>query len=282
MNAPASAVALERPAFTPGVFEDMPAATYHALPALSSGGAKKLLRSPAHFRAYVDTPNDPTDAMLVGSAVHCGALEPDSFTGAVVRAPICDRRTKEGKATWSEFQAAAAGKIILSAADFDRALRCINAVADHPAAQALLHGARTEVSACWEDGEFGVACKARFDALSRGGVIDLKTCADASPEGFARALAQYDYPVQAAHYFSGAEHALDASPAFFAFICVESEAPHAVAVYELDRPTMLAGMRRVETALRRYRDCLKTGSFPGYPQQIQRINAPRWYLTFTE
>lgn len=266
--------------FVPGVFEHLPAAEYHAVQAMSSSGSKKILRSPAHFRLAVDTPSEPNDPMILGSATHEGVLEAETFAERVVVRPRFDMRKTADKEAASAFTNEHAGKLQLAPDAFDRCRRMIDAVAGHPAAQALLAGARREVSAFWIDQQYGCPAKCRFDALNHGGIIDLKTCTDASPDAFARQAASFGYHVQAAAYNSGHEHALNSSMEFFAFIVVESEPPHAVAAYELPGNAVLAGARLWNEALSRYAHALKHGTWAGYPDFIQRLEFPRWALTF--
>jgi exodeoxyribonuclease VIII len=170
------------------------------------------------------------------------------------------------------------GKFILAPDAFERCQRCIDAVLEHPAARYLLDGARREVSAFWFDQRFGVPAKARFDALNHGGIIDLKTTINASPDDFARQAASLGYHIQSAAYNSGHEHVLDSSMAFFAFICVETEPPYGVAVYELASNAVLAGARLWDMALERYAQALKAGRWDSYPLTVQRLELPRWAL----
>lgn len=264
-----------------GVFYGMPAAEYHAREAMSASGAKKMLRSPQHYRLSRDQPSAPTETMEFGTAVHCGVLEPEHFARRVTLIPDVNRRTTAGRAEHAAFLAACApGSILLNRDDYDRAARCIDAVLKHPAAAQLLGTARTEVSLFWRDARYDVPCKARWDIHSHGGVTDLKTTQDASPEGFARQIANLLYHVAAAHYLSGGEHVLNETPRFFAFIAVESEPPHAVACYTLPSNAILAGAHLMNRALERYRDALAAGEWQGYPQTIETLQLPRWALRF--
>lgn len=274
MNAMSEPVA--RPAFEPGLFSDMPAEQYHAIEAMSSSGAKKMLQSPLHYKLMRDTPNEPTPAMIFGTAVHAGVLEPDTFGQAVVCAPEVNKRTKDGKAEWDAFAAANAGRAILSPDDHSRALRCIQAVHAHPGAQRLLRLAKCEVSLFFVDDTYKVPCKVRFDAWNHGGLVDLKTCQDASPDAFARTIASYLYHLQAAFYCKGAEQVLGEWPQFFAFIAVESEPPHGVACYTLPSNAILAGARLRAVALERYAEALASGVWRGYPDTVDTIQLPAW------
>lgn len=266
------------PELLTGVFHGLDASAYHRVEAMSASGAKKMLRSPQHYKLMRDTPSEPTPQMQFGTVVHAGVLEPDTFDSVVAIAPLLDKRTKDGKERWQAFSAANAGKIILSPDDWSRAEHCINAVRESKAASALLTGAVVEVSVFWRDGEYGVPCKARYDATNHGGLIDLKTTQDASPEAFARSCAAFSYHAQGAHYWSGYEHQFDRSPEFFALIAVETEPPYAVACYALPAVALQAGRRLMDEALARYRDALAAGKWPGYPEKILPLELPRWAL----
>lgn len=273
-------IAERRPEFVPGVFYGMPAEDYHAIEGMSSSGSGKMLKSPAHFRLMRTRPNQPTPTMQFGTAVHEGTLEPDSFAARVVAAPEVNKRTKDGKADFFAFAEANAGRIILSTDDFARAQHCIEAVRSHPGAIRLLAGAEIETSLFWIDGKYKVPCKARIDIRSHGGITDLKTTSDASPEDFAKSIANFGYMRQAAHYFSGHEHALDRTPEFFAFIAVESVEPYAVACYEMPSNGILAGAHEMDIVLERYAAALAAGRWPGYPETIETITLPRWATSF--
>lgn len=271
---------LPPPPFQVGVYDAMPAETYHRIEAMSSSGSKKMRRSPAHYKLMRTKNSTPTEAMQLGTAIHTAVLEPHLFDGTVCCAPKCDRRTKQGKADYEAFIAAAVGKVVLSPAAFDVARRCADAVRAHPAAKALLDGAEVEKSFFWEDARYKVPCKARWDARNHGFAIDLKSCQDASADAFARQIASYEYHAQAAHYCSAAEHLLDASPNAFIFIAVETEAPFGVGVYQLPGAAIAAGAHLMNLALARYQEALASGTYPCYPDTIEAITLPRWALRF--
>lgn len=258
----------------------MPAEQYHQIEAMSASGAKKMLRSPRHYKLMRDTPNEPTDAMQFGTAVHCGVLEPEHFASRVVVAPSVNKRTNAGKEELANFEALNFGKIVLSPGDMRRAQASINEVWSHPAARRLLTDAKIEGSLFWFDAEYNVPCKLRYDAFNLGGLIDLKTTQDASPEVFGRQAANLLYHVQAAHYWSGCEHVTNAAPTFFAFVVVESEPPHAVACYVVPPAAMQTGRRLMDEALARYKVALVAGKYAGYPDTITTLELPRYALRF--
>jgi exodeoxyribonuclease VIII len=262
-----------------GAFHGLAAKTYHGIEAMSFHGSTAILRSPAHFRLARDTTSEPTDAQVFGSAVHALVLEGETaFAEAFVVAPTIDRRTKAGKAEYAEFLLRCGGREPIDKESYARALRCAEAVTTHPAASRLLYDARREVSLFWEDGEYKVPCKARLDALGAHGIVDLKTCRDASPEAFARSAASFGYHRQGAHYWSGVEHVLGHSPEFFVLIAVEDEPPHGVACYALPPVAIQAGRREMDEALARYRAALAGGKWTGYDSRVIDLDLPRYAL----
>src|SRR5690349_3941280 len=79
-----------------GLFR-VPMDLYHAGPGISSTGIKEILKSPAHYKAYLEGQED-TDAFRLGRLVHMRLLEPEAYVDSVVISPQVDARTKEGKA----------------------------------------------------------------------------------------------------------------------------------------------------------------------------------------
>lgn len=270
------------PPFVPGVFPNMPAEVYHKVEALSASGGVKLRQSPMHYKLARTKKMVPTAGMRFGSAVHFGVLQPELFGTEVLIAPGCDKRSNAGKAEWAAFELRCGDKCWLDPDDHKRALACIAEIRKHPGAMRLLRGAVTELSIFWIDGEYGNPCKCRFDVINLGGAADLKTTLDASPLGFPKTIANFDYNAAAAHYMSGAEHALDETPKFWAFIAAESEEPHAVATYYLGAPSIRAGQHLMSIAHERYKLIRETGTFPGYADTIEEINVPHWALRFDQ
>jgi len=261
-----------------GIDYAMPAEAYHAIDALGSTDIKRLLRSPAHFRAGRDEPSLPTDAMLLGTAIHLAVLEPDAFAVQAVASPKFDRRTKDGKAAAAAFEAEHAGRMLLDPDDWDTVRRVADAVHAHAGARTLLTDGRAEVSLTWTDPDTGAPAKARVDWLRNDRcMVDLKSAEDASPAGFARAVARYGYVAQQAHYVSGGGSLLGDVP-LFAFVAVEKQPPYAVGVYVIDASAVSAAFERVRSAYRRYMECKASGRWPAYSQLVESIQVPAWAL----
>lgn len=264
----------------PGVYPDTPMDDYLGWDAASNSRLSRLMRSPAHLRAYLDEPGAATPALRLGRAAHSAVLEPDLFTGQYVRGIEGDRRTKAVKEEWAALEAAYPGAEILSPKDYDTVAAMRDRVWEHPAASALLSGeGDAELSMTWEDPGTGVLCKARWDRhspeIDGGAIVDYKTCQDASPPAFERAIFNFGYFRQGAFYLRGAR-ARKLPIRHFVIVAQEKAPPYAVAVYRLSAPTLDGGNELIDTLLARYAECIRSDEWPGYPEHVTEIAVPAW------
>lgn len=237
-------------------------------------------RSAAHGRWYMTHPPAPTAAMELGTAVHLAVLEPDRFADECIVAPKIDRRTKEGKAEWSAFEASANGKTVLTAEDFARCQAMRDAVWAHPTAAAMLSGpGHFEVGALWTDPATEQPCKTLIDRMGAHDgwtwCIDLKKTKDASKREFAKSVARYHYHAQAAMILDGCA-AIAPRERKFAWIAVEDEPPYGVAVYEPTLPVEAAGRELWRRWLDRYVEAKRTETWKSYPAGVSTMELPRW------
>jgi hypothetical protein len=257
------------------------AEAYHGLPRISSGGLKRILQSPAHFRYWKDNPQPPTPAMLFGTVVHTATLEPETLAAriAVVPPDAPDKRSKDGKLWWQGFDAETEGKIVISHDDMQRALTMADAVWSHDLAGGLLDNAGyTEPTGLWRDPATGALCKMRPDYLfgDYSALLDLKTTQDASPEAFARSAWNFRYDMQAAFYIEGTLRVADVMPRHFIWIAVESQPPHGVMVYRAESRVIQKGLEDCERGMEIYARCLAANEWPGYARTVQPLDLPRW------
>lgn len=258
----------------PQQLSNIPSTEYHSWDALSASGAKQLLRSPAHYLAAQEQHREPTLAMKFGTLVHAMVLEPETVDTDFVAMPKIDRRTSAGKQQAELFAATNAGKTVVDFDDFQRAQRVAEAVRTHHLYKELLEGASVEQSFTWE--QYGVPCKARMDAIQGSLIVDLKTTQDASPDGFAKTMAGLKYYVQAAHYLDGYMHTTDFEAKDFIFIAVETEAPYAIGVYNLDMVALEAGRHKMALAAEAYKATKSATAWKGYSPLIQTLSVPGW------
>lgn len=268
----------------PGVYSGITNDAYHSGEGISKSGLDLIGRSPLHYWAkYLDPqrePQEPTPAMLLGTAIHSAVLEPHSFANDYVVFPKIDRRTKEGKAYYDELVAQAAGRTIISADDYATCVSIQDNVRRHPAAQVLLNDGEPELSVYWRDEQTGVLCKCRPDWMNykANTIIDVKSTDDASPAGFQKSIVKWGYHVQAAWYLDGVKAATGHAPKAFIFAAFEKTRPFATAFYYADEDMIELGRQLYRERLDVFAACLKNNSWPGYPQQLSPISLPGWVM----
>lgn len=271
----------------PGIYPGVEEHVYRSWRAVSQSSLKPLDRSPAHARHEAITPRE-SETFDLGSAIHACILEPDELeTRFSVRPPGIDGRTKEGKVLMAEWKAEAEGKVLVPQRDaWETLLGIRDTVLEHDHALDLLTcQGHTELSIVWEDPDLGVLCKARADRFCEPTVgacsgwptlVDVKSTQDGSVRGFGKSMVNFDYGVQAASYKRGME---TLSPGFdvrFLFLCVEKAAPYGVSIFEPDIVWMDYGLRRYLGWLEQWKKCEKEERWPGYPDDVQVIEAPEW------
>lgn len=266
----------------PGIYPDLPASAYHADPALSSTGARRLLppSCPAHFRWEADNGQPPKRAWDLGTAAHRLVLD-DGPELTVLDYP--DYKTKAAQQARAE--ARAAGAVPLLTREHEQVQAMADAIRRHPLASAIFTPGqgRAEVSLVWDDSPTGVRRRARLDWLRdpvpgrRLIVPDYKTCADASPEALQRAIESHGYHQQAAWYLDGVQAAgLAPDGAVFIFVFQEKAPPYLVHVVELARVALSIGAAKNRRALEIYRQCAASGRWWGYADDITHLSLPPW------
>jgi len=274
----------EAAALKPGIHKGLDFETYAAIDAVNHSILHGFTRTPAHVRYELDHGGrPPTPALDLGFLTHIAVLEPERYDAQFVVPPKVDRRTKAGKATWAQFEAANPGRQAIDAGDHEKAQAMRRALLAHPTAGEFLSGPGVnEVSLAWEDG--GIRQKARVDRIGYVGdspvVGDIKTARSAARRDFERALYTYGYGTQAVHYLAGLEKLVPipagAPSRRFLFLVVESEPPHPVAVYEVDDATLAQAAQERERFLRKWKECNESGVWSGYPAGAELASYPAW------
>ena len=288
----------------PGVHRIEPA-MYHAdllrvvEVTLSSSLARLIVnRSPLHAwtghpRLNPDYVSDERKTFDIGRAAHRAVLGAGGDYAAYppeVLASNGAASTKDAKA-WAEEQRAN-GVTPLKADEVDQIGAMAHAVRRKLTAMGIsFDPTRSELTALGRVD--GVWCRAMLDNAPedpRQPLYDLKSTEDASPEAVIRAVVNYSYEVQAAHYLATWK-AATGEDRRFRFVFVEKSPPYEVAVVELyaapvgaspDGPEMaadwmLTAHSKAAEARRLWGECLAADRWPGYPAEIAQIGAPGWY-----
>lgn len=266
------------------------------LPKLSTGGKKE--EQVARIMAEIATGDAEKDAAYLAELEAMKGAElkaqleamnadrPGKLSTSGSRHELADLLRANGQqvtlwsdvlAEWTENNP---GRVVLSEEVWNQLHAMRDAVHSHPAAHALLTGVpgEAEKSVYWNDPTTGVLCRCRPDWWREDDVlVDLKTTDDASPEGFAKSMANWRYDVQDPFYTDGVKAATGRNVKAFVFIAVEKKPPYAVGVYVLDSASRDIGRATYQHDLRVYAECLANDNWPGYGDKIQTINMPAWH-----
>ncbi len=270
----------------PGVHDNLPATRYHhdpcESPSLSAGTIKTLLtHSP--LLAWWNHPRlnpqwEPTfEAKFdVGTAAHELLLKGDDIAEWI---DAEDWRTKAARE--QRDAARREGKVPLLARQRDGVMEMVAAVREQVACfeidPPLFAAGKPEQTIVWE--EDGVCCRARADWLrdDMAAIDDAKSTAQsASPHEWPRrTFWSIGCDVQAAWYTRGLE-AVTGRTAAFRFVTFETDPPHGLSVFDLAPSALDLAHRKIEWALRTWRECLASGEWPGYERQVASVELSAW------
>lgn len=248
-------------------FQTIPESEYFALDALSASGLKLLSDCPAKYRYAMDHPTAPTSAMAMGTATHSLVLEPEKQS--VI---ICDngRTTKAFAALQDENPS----KLVVTGKEHEIAYAMANALRGNPYVRELLKSGKPEQTATYRNGVF---MKARFDwvCVVRDLIVDIKTTADASPEGFGKQLFNLKYHWQA-YWYTHLYELVTGRKATFIIACVENKAPYLTAVYQVPQEVISYAAQQVLPIIELYKECVVLNDWPGYDACITAFEIPAW------
>ena len=266
---------------------------YHANSAISHSKLELFRRRPvSYYRRFIARTvarPETTEAFRIGSAAHCAVLEPATFWDRYALRPDgIDRRTKDGKAAFAEFESANVGKVVIGSDELGDVREMAAAVQHHPLASQLLAAGQPELS--WRVQPSGsLALQCRTDWFNSAGcelsggrpyVADLKTVESLDSDAFRnfeRACFSFGYHRQAGFYLPLITEIIG-SPVFdFLFIVVEKAEPYGCAVYRLSDAATARGHDETITDLLRLQNCIKSEQWPNLPNDLREIGLPKWY-----
>ncbi len=217
---------------------------YHQRDEISCSQIKTILKNPYEFLAKVK--REPSKAMDFGSCVHKLVLEPDEFNNEFAIMPDIDKRTKEGKELYAQFMTQHEGKTLLNNEDFERARWCSQIALE--IAGTFFKNGKAEQSYFGELDGVPVRCRPDYYIEDKGIIIDVKTTADASKDGFTKSVANFGYHIQNAFYID-TMRSLGLKAEKFMFVAIETKEPFMIGLYELDETSIEHGRSQYKKAL---------------------------------
>lgn len=254
---------------------------YRSASGISQSSLKKFIKSPAHYLASTEITQEPTKAMTLGSAFHAFCLQNnnrDDNPYIAVKKKM-DGRSKEGKLYNEQFSIENEGKFIVDEDEFLMLDAMHSSICSHDTAGKYLRavssgdGMREFAMFAVADTETPVTLKGLVDGYDpeSGTIIDLKTCEDASPAGFRKAIWDRKYDLQSVHYaWLAKQNNLEVNQ--FVFIAVEKEPPFAVGCYVISQESIKKSISIWESAVTDISECMQSGKYPAYSSDVVEIS----------
>ncbi len=285
----------------PGIYPGLDMASYLAIDALSTTPVRYLVEQCDragwwHSRLNPQRPREVSEVMDIGTIAHSVLLEdswdcvaeidpmhfpakngniPKGWTNDAIR-EARDSARAAGKCPILTDEIQPIRDMVTVAQEFIASLQTTE-----PAVWRAfdVDGGQSEVTMVWEDD--GLLCKLRVDRISDdyGVVIDYKTSGQSvEPERFARtALSGQGYNFGAAWYRRGIHALTGVTPAYL-FLAQEVDAPHLCSLTGLDPTWIAMGDERVAYGLKRWRQCVASGQWIGYPNRVVYPELKAWQL----
>ena len=168
-------------------------------------------------------PEEESDALAFGKLCHCVLLEPEALKE---RYEVVDFGKSRSNKKYAEAKEQFPGKLIINQEEADRAFKMYSEIKQHRLASAILDGATAEMPYMWTDGETGLPCKCKIDAIKRTKaglvVIDYKTSSDI--QSVLNWPQKLQYPIQSAFYSEAVKQKYGEDPVEFVFV-IQSNRP---------------------------------------------------------
>lgn len=219
---------------------------------------------------------EETIAMRFGSMFHAAILEQSQFDDRYVIVPKEIKfNTKEGKQLKADIESS--GKTVIKETEFEDA-------------KAMAHQLLSSLKQCdidiyqgtWEEPLLTDDARCKPDVLIKSSdtiqIIDLKTCADASPVGFERAAYRLGYHIQAAWYSKVAAQLYPRHKIEFIFACGEKKAPFVSQCYKATEELIHAGNLVCYEMAGCINEAIKKNEWPGYFYGMGLLGLPDWAL----
>jgi hypothetical protein len=254
---------------------------------INNGGINRYIESSKmYFHEYIkdDLKRETTPDMLLGQAIHCYMLEPHKFKQEFAVAPKCDRRTKEGKATWQQFVDQFGAAKLLDSEQMAIVEGVAESLVKHEYCNQIFVG---DVQRVCERGikfQYGMPAKALPDMVLPDSqlIVDLKTTNDPSPAAFRRNNMEIGRHRQAYWYSEAVRSVYDAKFDFL-FVAVRNRFPYEIATYTLTDEMYAIAKIEIDSAIAKIQTSVVTNNWePAYSEGTIRLGPSKWYVPYIE
>jgi len=283
----------------------------------------KGLRTPKDFVTNRLKPWVQKDYFDIGTAFHSAMLEPEKFDKGVIHFPDKDfptqTRIKDGsigiggkgnKAVWEAFKALPENKdkIVLSEAYWNMVSSMMKSARDHKGFNRMMQldkgwvetsfycryiwnkaGQLEKVEPAGKDDkrtsplEMLVRTKADFVHKERAYAMDVKTAIDVSPTGFAKAVANLEYDIQATMVLDLVTANAGEPYETFIVLAVEKTEPYYAVMYDVFYEDLLSTKSIYLRRLNELRKSMNDNIFQGFEMYADNefgllsLKLPAWY-----
>jgi len=256
---------------------------------ISSHGLMNILRSPFHYKKLLERTEPPSKSMIIGSAFHSLLLEPKVFAEqyVVFYKPESNKTmgAKVNKEALEGMEFDNPNKITITQDDYNTISNMAEEVNKVKGARDLLKLKGIVEESIYLEVD-GIKRKIRPDKYCESGiVIEVKTTKNAHPNSFRRDCLTYHYDVQSAFYPDTLQEVTGTEFKDVFIIAVENNYPYACQVYSCSEIGFIdIGRTRYQKAMEIYKECLKSGKWPGYEKYtndefgIYDLSLPDWFL----
>lgn len=240
---------------------------------LSYSSIKEFAKSPKHYIHYVLAKREPSKAMDLGSLLHCLIMYPSKFSEQFIACPNVDRRTKDGKLAWEQFQDKADGKTIITEDELSEATLIADSVMSN-------QNIKETVTSCnYFEQEFAykiqdLPFRGFVDGIKDGEyILEIKTMNDASPSNITREFFNRKYHIQAGLY--NLVHKLPVK-----YLIVETKAPYNYMLLDVTDQFIMKGQEELFDLTEKFITCMHLDAFNvGYQFMESKefvIDLPSW------
>lgn len=251
-----------------GILNKIDDKDYFAIKLVSFSSVIKRILNEETYEVAMNEPVEETEAMILGSAIHCAILEPDCFNDRYAVMPKVDLRTTIGKTTKLKFEEDNKGKVILgfdqkniideilkscNEIDLKNEFNILNLPFENVTISNLING---QIEKALTFDFQGLKCKAKIDCFNNYKMLlDVKSTQTFGDE-FARECINRFYHAQFAFYEHGLKQ-LGIYPRDRIVVGVQTKKPYKITLVRFNDFVMEDGLDYCKIGANIYKDILK-------------------------